>query len=24
VSALAFDAEGRLWVGYFDRGLDIV
>jgi ligand-binding sensor domain-containing protein len=24
VSALGFDAEGRLWVGYFDRGLDIV
>jgi ligand-binding sensor domain-containing protein len=24
VSALAFDADGRLWVGYFDRGLDIV
>ena len=24
VSALAFDASGRLWVGYFDRGLDIV
>jgi ligand-binding sensor domain-containing protein len=24
VSALAVDAGGRLWVGYFDRGLDIV
>lgn len=24
VSALAADAAGRLWVGYFDRGLDIV
>ena len=24
VSALAFDAAGRLWVGYFDRGLDIL
>jgi len=24
VSALAVDAAGRLWVGYFDRGLDIV
>jgi len=24
VSALGFDADGRLWVGYFDRGLDIV
>jgi hypothetical protein len=24
VSALAFDADGRLWVGYFDRGLDIL
>ncbi len=24
VSALAMDAAGRLWVGYFDRGLDIV
>jgi ligand-binding sensor domain-containing protein len=24
VSALAFGADGRLWVGYFDRGLDIV
>lgn len=24
VSALAFDPAGRLWVGYFDRGLDIV
>jgi ligand-binding sensor domain-containing protein len=24
VSALGFDVEGRLWVGYFDRGLDIV
>ncbi len=23
ISALAFDASGRLWVGYFDRGLDI-
>jgi ligand-binding sensor domain-containing protein len=24
ISALAFDPTGRLWVGYFDRGLDIV
>jgi len=24
ISALAFDADGRLWIGYFDRGLDIV
>jgi len=24
VSALGVDANGRLWVGYFDRGLDIV
>lgn len=24
ISALATDATGRLWVGYFDRGLDIV
>ena len=24
ISALAVDATGRLWVGYFDRGLDIV
>jgi len=24
ISALAVDEEGRLWVGYFDRGLDIV
>ena len=24
VSALAVDPQGRLWVGYFDRGLDIV
>jgi ligand-binding sensor domain-containing protein len=24
ISALAFDAAGRLWVGYFDRGLDIL
>lgn len=24
VSALAVDKDGRLWVGYFDRGLDIV
>jgi ligand-binding sensor domain-containing protein len=24
VSALALDASGRLWVGYFDRGLDIL
>ncbi|MBZ5515476.1 MAG: hypothetical protein LAN62_11695 [Acidobacteriia bacterium] len=24
ISALAFDADGRLWVGYFDRGLDIL
>ena len=24
VSALAFDAAGRLWVGYFDHGLDVL
>lgn len=24
VSALAFDADGRLWIGYFDHGLDIL
>ena len=24
VSALAFGPDGRLWVGYFDRGLDIL
>ena len=24
ISALAVDEEGRLWVGYFDRGLDII
>jgi ligand-binding sensor domain-containing protein len=24
ISALAVDSGGRLWVGYFDRGLDIV
>ena len=24
VSALAVDGRGRLWVGYFDRGLDLV
>jgi ligand-binding sensor domain-containing protein len=24
VSALAFGPDGRLWVGYFDRGLDVV
>jgi ligand-binding sensor domain-containing protein len=24
ISALAFDPEGRLWVGYFDRGLDVL
>ena len=24
ISALNFDSKGRLWVGYFDRGLDIV
>ncbi len=24
VSALSVDAKGKLWVGYFDRGLDIV
>jgi ligand-binding sensor domain-containing protein len=24
VSALAIDSTGRLWVGYFDRGLDIL
>jgi len=23
VSSLAFDGDGRLWIGYFDRGLDI-
>lgn len=23
ISALAFDRAGRLWIGYFDRGLDI-
>jgi len=24
ISALAFDSSGRLWVGYFDRGLDVL
>jgi len=24
ISALAFGPDGRLWVGYFDRGLDLV
>ncbi len=24
IAALSFDPAGRLWVGYFDRGLDIV
>ena len=24
ISALSIDAAGRLWVGYFDRGLDII
>ena len=24
ISALSFDSAGRLWVGYFDRGLDIL
>lgn len=24
VSALAVDGDGRLWVGYFDRGLDVL
>jgi ligand-binding sensor domain-containing protein len=24
ISALAADAAGRLWVGYFDRGLDVI
>jgi ligand-binding sensor domain-containing protein len=24
ISALAADSSGRLWVGYFDRGLDVV
>lgn len=24
ISALAADGDGRLWVGYFDRGLDLV
>jgi hypothetical protein len=24
ISALGIDASGRLWVGYFDRGLDVV
>jgi hypothetical protein len=24
VSALSFDAKGKLWVGYFNRGLDVV
>jgi ligand-binding sensor domain-containing protein len=24
ISALAFDSNDRLWVGYFDRGLDLV
>jgi hypothetical protein len=24
ISALAFDSSGRLWVGYFDHGIDVV
>ena len=24
ISALSFDHDGRLWIGYFDRGLDIL
>ena len=24
IAALATDADGRLWIGYFDRGMDIV
>lgn len=24
VNSLAFDEQGRLWVGYFDRGLDVL
>jgi ligand-binding sensor domain-containing protein len=24
ISALAFDSSGRFWIGYFDRGLDIL
>jgi ligand-binding sensor domain-containing protein len=24
ISAISSDAEGKLWVGYFDRGLDII
>jgi len=24
ISALEFDSSGRLWVGYFDRGLDVL
>jgi ligand-binding sensor domain-containing protein len=24
ISALAFDSSGRLWIGYFDRGLDVL
>jgi ligand-binding sensor domain-containing protein len=24
ISALSFDADGGLWVGYFDRGLDVL
>ena len=24
ISALAFDPDGRLWVGYFDRGMDVL
>lgn len=24
ISALAVDASGRLWIGYFDRGLDVL
>jgi ligand-binding sensor domain-containing protein len=24
ISALAMDASGRLWVGYFDRGMDVL
>ena len=24
ITSLAFDAAGRLWVGYFDRGIDLI
>ena len=24
ISALSFDSSGRLWVGYFDKGLDVI